>query len=278
MAIYDIDGNPIQVAYNADGNPLAEAYDADGNPLYESSNQIVVMTYNPQWFTGINGQQAMQNLIVSRNNPHIIGFQEFSKNGSVSTVASNMLTDYSYTQMSSHYNYLYMASKIPMSNIQMADFVNQRGETRAYMKCDIQVDGKTITWINTHLDYQYDSTQYAQMQEIFAIAEQCDYCIITGDFNNWATSIADADYIGLYKPFVDAGYNLANCTAERGFTKTWTDSSIATSPSEMTYPTDNIITSSNISIDSVTFDTTKFSYLNGNSIDHIPIVAQLTVN
>lgn len=278
MAIYDLDGNPIQIAYDADGDPLSEAYDLDGNPLYETDNHLTVMTYNPQWFRGINAQQAMQNTIIQNNNPDIIGFQEFSRDGTVGTVASNMLTNYRYDYMSEHYNYMYLASKLPLQNVVVADFVNQRGETRAYMKCEINVGGKTVTWINTHLDYQYDSTQYAQMQEIFAIAEQAEYCIITGDFNNWATSISDADYIGLYKPFVDAGYNLANCTALRGFTKTWTDSTTATSPAEMTYPTDNIITSSNISIDSVVFDTTKFSYLDGNPIDHIPIIAHLTVN
>ena len=87
-----------------------------------------------------------------------------------------------------------------------------------------------------------------------------------------------SDYIGIFKPFVDAGYNLANSTTEKGFTKTWTTSATATSTAEMTYPCDNIITSSNIDINSVVFDDTKFSYLNGQSIDHIPLIAEVTIS
>jgi len=276
MPIYDFEGNTLSSALDIQGNMLSNVYDVYGNPILAKT--LKVMTYNTQWFNGINSQQAMQELIINNNNPHIIGFQEFSRNGQIGNVAETALLNYRYRQMSNHYNYLFMASKLPLSNIEIADFVHQSGETRAYMKCEINVYGKNITWINTHIDYISNVNQYAQMQEIFEMAEQAEYCIITGDFNSDALSTSDSDYINLYKPFVDAGYNLANSTAERGFTKTWTDSATATSPSEMTTATDNIITSENITIDSVVFDTTKFSYLNGQPIDHIPIIANLTIN
>ena len=146
------------------------------------------------------------------------------------------------------------------------------------MMADITVGGKTITWINTHLCYLTQSVKFLQMAEVLALAETKDYVIITGDFNSMAETINDTEYTNMFKPFVDAGYNLANCTLERGFTKTWTDSVTATSLSDFSTTTDNIITSSNIQIQSVIYDVTKLSYLDGNKIDHIPLIAELVIN
>lgn len=283
MAVYDVDGNVLTAVYDIDGSLLTQAYDVDGNPLIVSDpDTLKVMTYNPQWFTKINSQQMMQSAIINNNNADIIGFQEFSKTTTIPSVASNALANYSTLILSNHYNYNAVASKYALSDMTIADFSAQdsyesANETRCYMKSYITIGTKRICWINTHLCYHSNVAQYAQMAEVFDMAQLEDYVIITGDFNSWALSINDDDYIGLFKPFVDARYNLANSTALRGFTKTWGDSTTAASTSDLTYPTDNIITSRNILIDSVTFDTTKFSYLDGNPIDHIPVIAELSI-
>lgn len=286
MAIYNIDGNALNGAYNVNGSSLVNAYDIDGEAVFPTgATSLKVMTYNWRWCQEFNSQQAMQTAIIQNNDADIIGFQEFSKNSSVPAVGANALSGYSTIKLSNHYNYNAMASKsLALSNVTIADFQTQDpydistyNETRCYMKCYLSIGGKTVCWINTHLCYHTDESQYAQMAEIFALAEQEDYCIITGDFNSTAVSVTDSDYINLFKPFVDAGYNLANSTAERGFTKTWSDSVSATSVSQMTDPCDNIIVSGNIDMHSVAFDTTKFSYLNGQSIDHIPVIVTLEI-
>lgn len=41
MAIFDLDGNELDVAYSLDGVALAEAYDIDGNPLYEDDPEVI---------------------------------------------------------------------------------------------------------------------------------------------------------------------------------------------------------------------------------------------
>lgn len=283
MPVYDVDGNVITAAYDIDGNVLTHAYDVDGNLLEIGiPDRLRVMTYNPQWFTRINSQQDMQNEIISNNDADLIGMQEFSRTGNIPTVAANALASYEHLILSNHYNYNAVASRYALTDMTIEDFSTQDGyesanETRCYMKSYITIGNKRICWINTHLCYHSNDAQFAQMAEVFSMAQQEQYVIITGDFNSWALSIEDSDYIGLFKPFVDARYNLANSTAVRGFTKTWGDSTTATSTSELTYPTDNIITSRNIKINAVMFDTTKFRYLDGNPIDHIPIIADLLI-
>ena len=288
MSIYDINGNAMDSAYSKSGQSLDAAFNIDGEQVFPDSVTLKVMTYNVQWFTLLNSQQTMQAAIINGNNADVIGFQEMSKNGTIPTVGNNVLTAYSTKKLSNHKNYLGMASKLPLSNYVISDFSNQDpqdasqyNEIRAYMVADISAGGKVIKWINTHLCLLTQSIKWLQMSEIKALADgfvaEGYPVIITGDFNSYALSVEDDDYINMYKPFVDDGYNLANCDDITGFTKTWTDSTSATSLSEMTWATDCIIVSSDVSIDSVVFDTTKFSYLDGNPIDHIPIIATLTI-
>ena len=281
--IYNKNGNALTSAYNVSGDSLESVYDLNGNAVYQ--RVLKVMTYNVQWFQNFNSQQTMQELIINSNDADIIGIQEISKNGTIPSLGQTVLSGYGYKQLSSHKNYMALASKKQFSNYSTADFQNQDAydaseynETRAYQKCTINVGGIPIVWINAHLCFHDASVKAAQMMELLTIAEQNDYCIITGDFNSYCLAVSDTDYVSMYKPFVDAGYNLANCTEEKGFTKTWTDSAVATSTAEMTYATDNIITSANINIMSVKYDSTKFSYLDGHAIDHIPVIAELQVN
>ena len=281
--IYDIDGNIISTAYDINGDQLTQCYDIDGNPLL-SGESLKVMTYNVGRFTNFNSQQAMQNAIITNNEPDIIGMQELGS-GSISSVGTNMLSDYAVKQLSNHNNKILMVSKtIQLSNLVIADFVHQDpkdeqlyGETRAYMKADIDVNGKNVTWINSHLAFNTKSVQYEQMGEIFTMAEQCDRVIITADFNSGDINASSDDYIYMYKQFVDAGYNLANCSPSAGFTKTYTGLTSASSLADFEKCTDSIIVSGNIAINQVIFDTTKLSYQNGQSIDHIPVVAKLII-
>lgn len=282
MAIYDSMGNALNTCYDSDGVILDKAYDYSGTEIW--SRIYKVMTYNVQWFTGINSQQTMQQSIIDNYNADIIGLQELTKNGAVPTVGANVLGDYPTLQLSNHKNYMGMVSKYALSNITIADFVNQDpqdaslyNETRAYMMADIILGGKTIKWINTHLCLT-DEYKYLQMAEIFALAEQYEYVIITGDFNVYDYTLPNAtEYNQMFKQFADAGYNVANNNGA-SFTKTYSGSTSATSLSEFTSPPDDIIVSGNINITDVHFDVTKLSYLNGDVIDHIPVIATIRIS
>lgn len=286
MAIYNLYGAQLSDCFGKDGDPLTEAFNTNGVEIFRKQSIITVMSYNVQKFGGINAQGAMQNEIINRYKPDIIGMQELGSVTTLPTVGQNMLSPYSVKQLSNHNNKLMLVTKgYLLSNLVIADFQNQDpedmaryNETRAYMKADIEIGGKMVTLINTHLCYLTSSIQYAQMQELYEIAESCERVIITGDFNSHQTAIDDDDYLNMYKPFVMAGYHLANNSPESGFTRTYTKASTATSLADFTTAPDTIIVSNNIDITDVTFDITKLSYLNGNAIDHIPVIATLRLS
>jgi len=78
------------------------------------------------------------------------------------------------------------------------------------------------------------------------------------------------------KQFIDAGYNSLNCSPQHGFLNTWTSGK---DTSGTWYCLDQIITSANLALKSVTVDQTKLNYLDGeNSIDHLPVIAVIEIN
>ena len=286
MPVYDLFGNLIDVPYDVERNKLSQVYDIEKNPLLPTEPDIVVMTYNVQFFRGLNSNQAMQDEIISKYEPAIIGMQELGKTSTLPSVAVNMLKDYPYKEFSELNNRDLLVSKLALSNVVHAEFEHQDpedmstwGDTRGYIMADITVNGKTIKWINTHLCYLTQSIKWQQMEELFDLAEQYEYAILMGDFNSEPMDSAYSDdYVNMYKQFVDAGYELANNSPEAGFTNTWTESRTATSLADFTWPCDSIIVSSNIHILNKVFDLTKLEYLDGNPVDHIPVVAELVVH
>lgn len=290
MSVYNASGLPLSTAYGFNGTELEKLYDDNGEVVWSKSSEasLIIMTYNVQFFSGINSQAEMQNQIINKYRPDIIGMQELGTftAETLPSVGQSMLGGYPQKVFSNHKNKVLMASKNKeFSDIVIQDFENQDpqdksqyNETRAYMMAKINVGGKTVTFINTHLCYLTESVKWQQMKELFDIAQKSGSVIITGDFNSMEMSAEADDYIHMYKQFVDAGYHLANNSPSSGFHNTYTNQSTASSLADLQTAPDTIIVSPNISINSVVFDATKLSYLNGSIIDHIPVIAELTIN
>ena len=277
--IYDVLGNSLNTAYDIDGDELTHAYDIDGNDVLTSSTTLVVMSYNIQWLTGINSNQAMQESILSTYKPDIIGMQEVTRSDSFPSMATTLLSrDYPSRYLGSQTNKTAIASKKTLSNVTSAVFSSQASETRGYQKAYFAVGGKTVCWINTHLETSsYESVKVAQAKEVFEMVRDEEYFIITGDFNTVCKSVNDTEYTTIMKQFINAGYHSANCSTQHGFLDTWTSGSTA---SGTWYPCDHVITSPNIEITNVVVDTDKIDIAaqTGQSIDHLPIIAYLTIN
>ena len=281
MAIYDTDGNQLQAAFSKDGSPLANAYDVSGNTVL-NDNHITVMSYNVQRWEGLNANATIQNVAFGTDNADIIGVQEWGYNEEGGRVGGQPVRTFlaakGYDEINvglGVYNKNALVSKLPLSNVTETVFTSG---SESYQKCYITVAGKNIAWINTHLaTSSNESRKVAQAQTVFEAAELEPYVIITGDLNTVCKSVNDTEYTTIMKQFVDAGYNSANCTNQFGFLDTWTD---GTSLAATWYPCDHIITSANISINTVIVDTTKIDVAEqtGQAIDHLPIVAYLTVN
>lgn len=281
--IYTKDNIGTNNAYSSINVQLEQAYDKTGIPLLDTSSILKVMSYNVQDFKGINNQEDMQVGIINTYQPDIVGVQEFYTNNTVPAIAGAMFSGYNLIRFN-HKNYTAIASKTELTGRVVADYavqdptdVEQRNETRGYIKAYTQFNGHTICLFNTHLCLA-NAYKFQQMQELLdlVLAEDSEYIIVTGDFNVYCMSSDMPEYESTWKLWKDNGFNLANGTDEVGFTGTYSNDTTASAV--FTTAPDNIITSSNITINSVVYDKTKLSNLTGDKIDHIPMISYLTLN
>ena len=154
--------------------------------------QITVASYNVQCLS-----YGTQLLAISEEiktiNPDIIGIQELD-NYSNRTGNTNQLENLA---LMSGYKYFYFTktidhdggeyghgimSKYPISNFETFAFKTQNNENRCFSRSEIDINGKIITFYNTHLEFG-GNIQADQISEIFDLAQQDKYAIITGDMN-----------------------------------------------------------------------------------------------
>ena len=270
--MYDINGNVINPFYSSTGDTLYDAYDINGNILYQ--NKITVMTYNIQKFTGRNSNQEMQTRIMNAYKPDIIGLQELGTG--MPALGTTLFANYPYQFIGSETNKAGIVSRIVLSNPTFTAYTSKASETRGYEKAYITVNNKQIALFNTHLEVKGGTPHIAQAIELFDELQEETSFIAIGDYNVECHDTADSEYTNVIKQFVDAGYNLSNWTTETGFVDTWFNGTTVEG-SSWVCPCDNIITSADIDITNIVYDPIKLEYTS-NVIDHIAVIAELTIN
>ncbi len=286
MAVYDVNGNQLYSIYDTDGSELYNSYDIEGSLIYSRTGTIAlrVMSFNVQGFTGINAISSIQNEAFVTQGADIIGMQEYQSAGSKyidGMTVENYLHYVGYNDYkvgSLAVNKTFFASKYPYSNFseKVYDTIYSAQDVRSYIKCYMNIGGKQIAFYNTHLDVAASSYRIAQIQELIEDMEQEDSFILVGDLNTTCIDTTGKDYAGIIAPLINAGYNVANCNPNRdGFIQTWTGGADFTGGY---YCTDNIVTSSDISMNTVWADYYKVSN-NPDSltIDHVPLLADLEI-
>ena len=275
MSIYDVDGQVKTVVYDADGSAISPIYDIDGNQIGGAS--LVVMSYNVQWFTGLNSNESMQQGIIDDYAADVIGFQEFNQSTAVPSIAETLLSDYEDIDVGTYGNRNAIASKYALSDFATIPHTTQTMDGQSYSTANITVDGKDILVVVSHLTTSdYETAKVEQAHEIYEAVQNVERFIILGDFNTVCKSVNDTEYTTIMKQFIDAGYHSANCSEQHGFLNTWTNGHTA---SGTWYPCDQIITSGNIIITNVVVDESKIAVAEqtGQSIDHLPIIAYLSI-
>jgi endonuclease/exonuclease/phosphatase family metal-dependent hydrolase len=286
--IYDIDGSALNAVYDADGEELDTAYNADGEVIYSKSspNLVSVMSYNMQWFRDINGYASMFNTILSKYDPLIIGAQEF-RSGTYGIGTISGVDPVTFLN-GKGYSHIYETTGLDNGNAVISKIASDgnvptivfkenhyTGTDLGYQKAYFTINEKKVAFFNAHLaTSDYESDKVSQAKELFDAVQLEESFILTGDFNTVCKSVNDTEYTTIMKQFVDAGYNIANCTADAGFNGTWTSGN---SEGGTWYPCDHIITSADIAINRVVFDRTKIELDTGLSIDHIPVIAYLEI-
>lgn len=282
MAIYGINGNQLSKAYSKNGDSANRLYDVSGNSVFQPNLRI--MTYNVgQWYVG-GGSYApaekdaeyydLQNGILSRNNVDVICLEEYVYYlSALPRTAESMLSQYFPYRHLKEWRQYYgrgICSKYELSDYTENDYTVE--PNRYYDKAYITFNGKRIAIFVTHLSTTL-SNRVSQLEELMTALQNEEYFICCGDFNtttiNGTATVDTDDYRQIATPLLNAGYHLANWSTEFMYTYNANDWSGCL---------DNIITSPNITIVSAYVDTTKLTDSITDTVDHMPLIAELQVN
>lgn len=284
MAVYSKDGTALNSVYNKNGLALSQAYNKNGDPTIQTTPvNIKIATYNVGgWYIGSGTNVptskkaeyvSLQQSILAAVNADIMCFQEywdtFCADGTTTdSVIGQFFTQQEKTNANSTWNGHAIASNAHvLSDYESIRFEHYYSTAPSYEKCYVTIGGKRICIINTHLSTAAGGQKEPQSQEIFEAVQNEPYFIVMGDFNTEAT-----DYEAIVKKYIDAGYHSANLNETENWLATFYTSA------GVGKPTDQIITSANISIDRSYVNTIKLTDELSDKIDHIPLIAELTIN
>ena len=282
--IYGKDGTQLFSAYDKSGVSLQSAYDVDGDLVFSSGGiGLKTMTYNcGQWYVGGGDNvpadkdaayYALQSGMIQNANADVLFINEYwkvmSKTGRTALSMLQQYFPYIHEQGgNSGYFGRCICSKYPITQYTVHNYSNEAN--RYYDSCVISVDGVEITLVVTHL--ATDSKRNTQITELISFLSGLNRFICAGDFNpltisNGTTTEAE-DYTNIIVPLLNAGFHCANCSTDFMYTyndNTWNGC------------LDNIVTSSNIQIESAYVDTTKLTDSIVDKVDHMPLIAELAI-
>lgn len=273
-----------------------------------NSYEKTVMSFNVQRWQYLNKKADLMSSIFEKYNPDIVGFQEYDTDNRLDNdmlakdylgtiwphLAIGVIThgvDYAKAIASHH----------PIVETSSTDYAKYPSEKRGYDKAYITVGDKRIAVFNTHLSISGQKTtdtletyKVLQSEELLDAVASEPYFIIFADMNTRCDSKEEFDNTShMIGQFLDMGYKSANCANCKGC-QDWVDGGSQCEVCEKVYrtyfnkytvegsnekfPTDQIITSPNISIRSVSIDMTKIGVDTSLLLDHLPLIAHVTIS
>jgi len=184
--------------------------------LSETDN-LVVMTYNIHQGFDADYRMDLDAIIdeINASEADIIALQEVNRGQVMSGMVDNLKYISDRVGMKYYYGSTYedkLLGNAFLTNLTVESFSNDiytvnKEDQRGYLSIDVNYNGKTLTFVNTHLNYIVDepeynrkSVRYEQVEELLLTYENEPYTILLGDMNNTPDSeemqmIYDKGYI-----------------------------------------------------------------------------------
>ena len=163
-----------------------------------SKKTVRVMTYNIHVGVGMDKKLDLQRIadVINRERPDLIGLQEVDR-GVKRTEGKDEIAELAaMTQMHSAFAHnldyqggqygVAILSRFPITHVDHRKYENKRvAERRGMLRVEVDVGGKVLHFVSTHLDYQHaDGRLYEAEQLLRFLAEIKAQLIIAGDFND----------------------------------------------------------------------------------------------
>ena len=242
------------------------------SPVPSAKRTLRVMTYNIHVGIGMDKKTDLKRIaeVINQEHPDLVGLQEVDRGvertqrvDEIAEIAKLTRMEYAFA-----YNLHYQGgqygvailSRFPVMAIDHRRYGNTREkERRGMIRVEVAVNGKTINFVTTHLDYQYEDGRVFEAEQLLKALEEVKApLIVVGDFNDLP---------------VAAAYQLMNTH----FRDAWTESHA--NGEGLSYPADKPAKR----IDYIFYRTSdpvrarKAWTVNTLASDHLPVVAELEI-
>ena len=164
-----------------------------------SGNKTVrVMTYNIHVGVGMDKKLDLQRIaeVINQEHPDLVGLQEVDRGvkrteGKDEIAELAKMTDmhFAFAHNLDYQGGQYgvaILSRFPIGAIDHRKYENRReAERRGLIRVEVVVGGKTINFVTTHLDYQYDDGRLFEAEQMLKFLQDIKGpLIVVGDFND----------------------------------------------------------------------------------------------
>jgi endonuclease/exonuclease/phosphatase family metal-dependent hydrolase len=227
------------------------------------------MTYNIHVGVGMDKKLDLQRIadVINKEKPDLVGLQEVDRGvkrtegkDEIAELAAMTRMDYAFAHNLDYQGGQYgvaILSRFLLQNVNHRMFENKReAERRGMLRVEVEVDGKLVNFVTTHLDYQYEDGRVFETEQLLKFLENVKGpLIVVADMNDEPTGDA---YKMILSKFDDAW--IASRAKGDGFS----------------YPADKPIKRiDHIFYRSGSLKATKARVIETLASDHVPVIVEL---
>ena len=164
----------------------------------DARRSIRVMTYNIHVGVGMDKKLDLQRIadVINKERPDLVGLQEVDRGvertqrkDEIVELAQLTRMEYAFAPNLDYQGGKYgvaILSRFPIGRIDHRLYQNKReAERRGMIRVEVKIDRKTVNFVTTHLDYQYqDGRLFEAEQMLEFLRDVKGPLIIVGDFND----------------------------------------------------------------------------------------------
>ncbi len=169
-----------------------------------SKKTLRVMTYNIHVGVGMDKKLDLQRIadVINEQRPDLIGLQEVDRGvkrtegkDEIAELAKLTSMNYAFAHNLDYQGGQYgvaILSRFPIGAIDHRKYENKReAERRGMIRVEVDVGGRMIDFVTTHLDYQFEDGRVFEAQQLLEVlSAQKSPLIVVGDFNDEPTGAA----------------------------------------------------------------------------------------
>lgn len=178
---------------------LAGTNERRKSPTVSSSRKSLrIMTYNIHVGVGMDKKLDLQRIadVIKNEHPDLVGLQEVDRGvkrtegrDEISELATMTGMSYAFAHNVDYQGGQYgvaILSRFPIGTIDHRKYENTReAERRGMIRIQVDIGGRTVNFVTTHLDYQYEDERIFESEQMLRFLQDIEGpLIVVGDFND----------------------------------------------------------------------------------------------